>query len=174
MVNIDGEYFCAARLHAPIGQIAGLPKGAITITLPRSHSKCMRFRGQRHGLVFRLLWSPFAPAPFSDDAPTSLIGWRQRLTSSIARGVSLTFGPGTCSRWVRPQVAVHKGDMPTGTTESTLLLTNREKPIIINSFHGGRGARICGLGFLFADESPARFLESKKIEALKKKSLFHV
>src|ERR1700730_7708519 len=95
----------------------------------------------------------------------------QRLTSSIARGVSLTFGLGTCSRRVTPQVAVHKGDMPTGVTESTLLLTNREKPIIINSFHRGRGARICGLSSFFAGESPGRFLESKKIEAYKEEVL---
>src|SRR5229473_875429 len=72
IVSDNGEHFCAApSLPRPIGQVAGLAKGAITITLPRSHSKCMRFRGQRHGLVFRLLRSPLAPGTLSrDDAPT--------------------------------------------------------------------------------------------------------
>jgi len=62
-------------LPRPIGQVAGLAKGAITITLPRSHSKCMRFRGQRYGLVFRLLRSPPVPATFPGDVSMSPIGW---------------------------------------------------------------------------------------------------
>src|ERR1700687_2460395 len=87
MVNI---FVQRVRLHAPTGQIAGLPKGALTITLPRSHSKCMRFRGQRHRLVFRLLWSPLAPAPFPDAAPYE--SYRREGGASL--GVSLASGLG--------------------------------------------------------------------------------
>jgi hypothetical protein len=53
----------------------------------------------------------------------------------------------------KPQVAVDKGDMPPGATESTLLLTNRLKPIIINSFHVAegleQGLESVGRGFPF-------------------------
>jgi len=49
---------------------------------------------------------------------------------------------------------VHKGDMPQGVMDSTFLLTKIEKPIIINSFHGGRGARICGSAFPFCGWIP--------------------
>jgi hypothetical protein len=155
MVNIDDEYFCATpSLARRIGQVAGLPKGAITITLPRSHSKCMRFRGQRHGLVFRLLWSSLAPGHLStDDALPVLSAGR------------------TCSRSAKPQVPVHKGDMPLGPTESTLLLTNRAKPIIINSFHRGRGARICGLGFPFCRGIPWALLGIKEDRGCKKEEV---
>src|SRR4029077_3074727 len=44
--------------------------------------------------------------------------------------------------------------MPSDATASTLLLTNREKPIIINSVHRGRGARICGSRFPFLRVNP--------------------
>jgi hypothetical protein len=37
------------------------------------------------------------------------------------------------------QVAVHKGDMSPGLTESSFLLTYIEKPIIINSFQKAEG-----------------------------------
>src|SRR5580704_14584360 len=122
----------------------------------------MRFRGQRHGLVIQLLWSPIAPGTFRAGVPTGP-DRRGRWGSSTCIH---SFRAGVVFLRFKPQVAVHKGDMPPDAAESTLLLTNREKPIIINSFHRGRGARICGSGFLFfAGESPGRFSESKKIEA---------
>jgi hypothetical protein len=51
------------------------PRRVVTIRLP-SHSKCMRFRGQRHGLVIQLLWSPLAPGTFPRRRPyQSFMGW---------------------------------------------------------------------------------------------------
>src|SRR6266446_2856818 len=128
----------------------------------------MRFRGQRHGLVFRLLWSPLAPGHPSRTMPPLpvLSAGRQWFT----RGMH-NLGSGTCSRRARPQVAVHKGDMPYCAAESTLLLTNREKPIIINSFHRGRGARICGLGFPFCRRIPWALLGIKEDRGLKEEVL---
>jgi len=42
--------------------IAGDPQSLIGGSeYPRSHSKCMRFCGQRHGPAFWLLWSLLAP-----------------------------------------------------------------------------------------------------------------
>src|SRR5437588_797664 len=71
----DGECFCAAPSLAPDRVDRRLPRGAITIKRPRSHSKSMTFRGQRHDLVFRLLRSPSCSGNLSpDDAPTSFIG----------------------------------------------------------------------------------------------------
>jgi hypothetical protein len=95
----------------------------------------MRFRGQRHGLVFRLLWSPHTAGnpsrrrPYQsyrleiDDSPRvfkPLRAWHAFLRGGL-------------------QVAVHKGDMLSGEREPTFLLTNRQKPIIINSFHRAEG-----------------------------------
>src|ERR1700680_2092499 len=98
----------------------------------------MRFRGQRHGLVHQLLWSPLAPGTFPRRRPLPvLMGWGDRDPLLVFIAFGRVVFP-SC----KPQVAVHKGDMPPGATESTLLLTNREKPIIINSFRRGRGARI--------------------------------
>jgi len=59
---------------------SGLPRRMIPVPnwvvgiLPRSHSKSMRFCGQRNGLVFRLLQSHLLRAR-PDEAPASPIGW---------------------------------------------------------------------------------------------------
>src|SRR6202140_1662917 len=58
---------------------------AIAINSPRSHSKCMRFRGQLHGLVFRLLWSSLAPGTFPRRRPYQ----SYRLGDSGSVGVSI-------------------------------------------------------------------------------------
>src|SRR5713226_3320089 len=85
MVNDNGEYSCAALSLAPDRATTGLPKGAITITLPRSHSKSMRFLGQRRGVVFRLLRSPLAPGIFPGRSPYKVLSARKRrLTRSIS------------------------------------------------------------------------------------------
>jgi hypothetical protein len=46
------------------------------------------------------------------------------------------------------QVTVRKGDIRKVVRRRTFLLTLAKKPIIISSFHRGRGARVCGAGFL--------------------------
>jgi len=43
------------------------------------------------------------------------------------------------SNRVQPQAVVYKGDIKYRGVEPSFLLTYIEKPIIINSFHGGRG-----------------------------------
>jgi hypothetical protein len=63
------------------------------------------------------------------------------------------------------QVIAPKGDITGVLTKVTFLLTCVGKPIIINSFHGGRkGLESLYLVLLFADESPKSFLESNEIE----------
>ena len=59
------------------------------------------------------------------------------------------------------QIAVYKGDIRQSLNVPIFLLTYVEKPIIINSFHRGRGAGIFGRAFVFTRESPGRFLGIK-------------
>jgi hypothetical protein len=54
----------------------------------------------------------------------------------------------------QPQLPLPKGDIPNGAPKPTFLLTYIEKPIIINSFHGGRGAIILPYGFSLFQGNP--------------------
>ena len=67
------------------------------------------------------------------------------------------------------QVPLHKGDMLNVLPDPIFLLTYIEKPIIINSFHSGRGARVCG-NFYYLPVNPPNPLWNQTVKRVIKKS----
>jgi hypothetical protein len=97
-----------------------------------SHCKSMRFRGQRPDPLLGLPWSPSAPV-CRKLAPEG----RFESSPALQRWVRLE----NWSKSPEPlQLYAPKGDMQKVSKKSTFLLTQEEKPSIINSFHRGRGA----------------------------------